>query len=108
MMQLTPKQEAFCQAWIQTGNASAAYRRVYSAVNMKPATIHVKACNLLEVDKVAVRVDRLQSEARERHIVTVESIARQLDEARDLAMRQGRAAAAVSATLNKARLYGLL
>ena len=37
-MSLTPKQEAFCLAYMETGNASEAYRRAYDADNMKPAT----------------------------------------------------------------------
>ena len=37
---MTPKQEAFCLAFIETGNASDAYRRAYSAGKMKPATIN--------------------------------------------------------------------
>lgn len=28
---LTPKQEAFAQAYVETGNASGAYRRAYNA-----------------------------------------------------------------------------
>ncbi|SQE31532.1 Terminase small subunit [Mannheimia haemolytica] len=29
MTELTPKQEAFCLAYIETGNASEAYRQAY-------------------------------------------------------------------------------
>ena len=53
---LTPKQEAFCLAYIETGNASEAYRRAYDAEKMKPPVINVKACQLLAEDKIAVRV----------------------------------------------------
>ena len=31
---LTEKQEAFCRAFVETGNASEAYRRSYDAKNM--------------------------------------------------------------------------
>lgn len=34
MASLTIKQEAFCQAYIETGNASEAYRTAYAADKM--------------------------------------------------------------------------
>ncbi|MGU9998175.1 terminase small subunit, partial [Bordetella avium] len=39
-MALTPKQEAFALAYVETGNASEAYRRAYSAERMKPETVN--------------------------------------------------------------------
>lgn len=57
---LTPKQEAFCLAYVETGNASEAYRRSYSAGKMKAATINVKASELLADGKIAVRVKELR------------------------------------------------
>lgn len=57
---MTPKQEAFALAYVETGNASEAYRRAYNAENMKPAVINVKASQLLHSDKVAVRVADLR------------------------------------------------
>jgi len=37
--QLTPKREAFAQLVVTLGNASEAYRQVYSAENMNPDTV---------------------------------------------------------------------
>ena len=45
---LTPKQHAFCFAYMETGNATLAYRRAYDAQYMKPATVNRKAKELLE------------------------------------------------------------
>ena len=57
---LTMKQEHFCQAFTSNrGNASAAYRTAYDTANMKPATVHVKACNMLKRDKVRARLSEL-------------------------------------------------
>ena len=42
-----------------------------------------------------------------RHAVTVERLVRELEEARALAIAKGHSAAAVSATLGKAKLHGL-
>jgi len=58
---LTIKQEAFCRAFVETGNASEAYRRSYDAENMKFSTINSKACLLLGGDKVRARVDQLRA-----------------------------------------------
>jgi phage terminase small subunit len=61
---LTIKQENFCQAYIETGNASEAYRRAYSCEKMKDSVINIKACELLKNGKVTVRVRELQGELR--------------------------------------------
>ena len=53
---LTPKQSAFCLAYIETGNASEAYRRCYSAENMKPASVNTAATELLRNGKIKVRI----------------------------------------------------
>lgn len=62
---LTIKQEAFCQAYMRLGDKSAAYREVYSCSKMKPQTVYVKAQELFNNGKVTVRIEELQSKARE-------------------------------------------
>ncbi len=108
LIKLTPKQEAFCLAYIETGNASEAYRQAYNAEKMADETIWVKACELLKSDKVSVRVAGLQEAHVERHNVTVDSLTDELDEARTLAIDKEQSAAAVSASMGKAKLHGLL
>ena len=56
---LTPKQESFCLAYIETGNASEAYRQAYNAKNMKPETINRKAKVELDKGKIRARVEEL-------------------------------------------------
>lgn len=107
-MSLTPKQEAFAQAYIETGNASEAYRRSYAAEKMKAGAVHVAASKLLDNPKVALRVDELKAEHAERHAVTVDSIADMLREDREFARKCATPAAAVSATMGLAKLYGHL
>ncbi|MHB1934826.1 MAG: terminase small subunit [Leptospirillum sp.] len=58
---LTPKQEAFVLAYIETGNASEAYRRAYDAGKMLPGTINRKAFELLENGKVTARIAELRA-----------------------------------------------
>ena len=63
-MKLTIKQEDFCHAYIETGNASAAYRRAYDAVGMKPETVNRAAKALMDNYKITARVEELQEELR--------------------------------------------
>lgn len=72
--ELTPKQEAFCQAFLKLGDKSAAYRSAYNALNMKPETVHVKANELYNYGKVRVRIKELQQEAEERNKVELDEI----------------------------------
>ena len=105
-MDLTPKQEAFCLAYVETGSASEAYRTAYKAEKMKATSIHVNASKLLSDAKVALRVEALQRKHVERHEITVDDLVRELDEARKLALETEAPAAAVAATMGKAKLLG--
>jgi phage terminase small subunit len=109
-MALTPKQEAFAQAYIETGNASEAYRRSYDASGMKPESINRKAKELLDNGKIAARLAELRASAVERHQLTVDDIIRELEEARTMAMTGERpqTAAMVAATMGKAKVLGLI
>ena len=104
---LTPKQEAFCLKYIETGNASEAYRQCYDAGKMKPETINRTAKDLVDNRKIAARLEELREEHRKRHAVTVESLTRELDEARQMAMEDRQASVMVSATLGKAKICGI-
>lgn len=105
---MTPKQEAFALAYVETGNASEAYRRAYNAENMKPEAIWVEASRTLADPNVSLRVMELQKENAERLFVTVDSLTKELDEDRALARQEGQASAAISAVMGKAKLHGLI
>jgi phage terminase small subunit len=104
---LTIKQEAFCQKYIETGNASEAYRQAYAAENMKPETVAKRASELLVNGAIAGRLAELREAVAKRHAVTVSSLMVELEEARQVAKGREQAAAMVSATLGKAKLAGL-
>ncbi|WP_256330978.1 terminase small subunit [Pelistega sp. MC2] len=106
---LTPKQEKFCQAYIETGNASEAYRLAYNASKMRANTVNVKATELLKNGKVSVRVNALKQEHLERHKLTVDDLITELEEARQAALmaETPQSSGAVSATMGKAKLLGL-
>lgn len=106
---MTPKQEAFARAYVETGNASEAYRRAYNVKSdAKPEGIHVNACKLLSDTNVALRVSQLQDKHKKRHDITVDSITEMLKEDRDLARKNAQTGAAVSASMGLAKLHGLI
>ena len=69
-MALTQKQEKFCLAYIETGNASEAYRRSYNCENMKDSSINVNACKMLTHAKIAQRLKELNASAVSAAIMT--------------------------------------
>ncbi|WP_435008001.1 terminase small subunit [Tundrisphaera lichenicola] len=71
---LTPKQEAFCLRYIETGNATEAYRLAYDAGDMKPASISRKAFELLENVKITAYLAELKARQLKRHDVTVDRV----------------------------------
>lgn len=107
MANLTPKQENFCLAYLETGNASEAYRRAYDAENMKAETVNKRASELLDNGEVAGRLAELRAPVIAKAQLTVEDLLRELEEARRLAIDTEAPAPAVSATMGKAKLLGL-
>lgn len=107
-MALTVKQEAFCLAYIETGNASEAYRRAGYSTKAAQKTIHEAASRLLAEGKVSARVSELKAVLAEHFDITVERIAAMLQEDRQFARECSTPAAAVSATMGLAKLGGLL
>ena len=109
MKELTAKQEALCQAYIECGgNQSEAYRRAYDTKNMEAKTIWEAASRLFNDSKVCARVLELQAIHAERHNVTVDTLTNELDAVKDLAMAEKQPAAATSAIMGKARVHGLV
>ncbi|AFS53105.1 terminase small subunit [Leptospirillum ferriphilum] len=60
---LTLKQAKFISAYIESGNASEAYRLAYNAGKMKPETVNRKAWDLLQNGKISARIDALRRDA---------------------------------------------
>lgn len=107
---MTPKQEHFARLYVETGNASEAYRQAYNAENIKPETVTNEAYKLLQSPDISAMVDDLKAEARQRHRVTVDDLLHELEQARAaaLAAPTPQSSAAVSATMGKAKMLGLL
>ena len=108
MGKLTPKQDHFARAYVETGNASEAYRLAYNAENMSNEAIWVEACRTLALPNVTLKVFKLQEAAQERTLVTVESITKELEEARGVSRDNDQGAAMTAASMGKAKINGLL
>lgn len=69
-MRLSIKQENFCNYYLESGNASDAYRRAYSCKGKSDNAIWVEASRLANNPKVALRISELNSEMRRRSDIT--------------------------------------
>lgn len=78
----------------------------YALAGFKANESH--ASRLVANGKVAARVGELKERAAEKAAVTVADIAAQLDEDREFARQLEAPAAAVSATMGKAKVLGLI
>jgi len=105
---LTQKQEAFALSYVEQGLASDAYRHAYNANNMSGEAIRVEAFRTLANPNISLRVEELQAEARERTMVTVESITKKLEAAQLLATTESQPSALTSAIMGEAKVNGLL
>lgn len=105
----TDKMEAFCLAYIETNNASEAYRRSYNVTNMAEKTAARESWIVLQKPQVQDRLAELREVVMDRHNITVDTLLAELEEARKAALsaETPQTSAAVSATMGKAKLLGL-
>lgn len=70
----TPKEEAFCQAYVRLSNQFEAYKESYNAENMKDETIRVKACQMLKTHKIKTRVNQIRISVEKRNMITIDEL----------------------------------
>lgn len=106
---VTEQQEKFCRVFVETGNASEAYRQAYKSDRKNANSIAVDASRLLDKPNVNRRIGQLREGHIKRHNVTVDSLIAELEEARIAALAADtvQASAATGATMGKAKLLGL-
>ena len=76
MKKLTPKQNKFAEEYVNTGNASEAYRRAYDVgADTKLETIASKASHLLAEYNISTRVKELQKQQVEEFKITRKDVA---------------------------------
>ena len=103
---MTPKQELFAQAYLETSNASEAYKRAYNT-QANANTVNRKASQLLKHPEVIKLLADLQAIHRQRHKLTIDDLLQELEQSRLLALENIQCSAAVTATMSKAKLLGL-
>jgi hypothetical protein len=97
-----PRHEKFAQELAQGRTADEAYAAAGYTPNRGNAT-RMKAN-----ESIRSRLAELQAKSADAVNMTAADIARQLDEDREFARQNGSAAAAVSATMGKAKVLGLV
>jgi phage terminase small subunit len=103
---LTPKQEAFCIAYLETGNASEAYRRAYDAKNMNANSINRKAKDLVDNVKITARLQELRAPVVERAQITLQDHLDELQRLRDAAKGAEKYGPAVTAEMARGKACG--
>lgn len=96
------RHEAFAQALAKGKTADEAYAQA----GFKPN--RGNAATLKAKQSILDRVAELQAKASRKVDVTLESLAAELDEARDVAKAEKQSSTMVSATMGKAKLFGLV
>lgn len=114
MAKLTIKQENFCLNYIETGNATEAYRVSYNTSKMKPETINRTAKETMDNPNIAARIAELRKpiiqKVLKKYEITVDDLVRELEQNRQAALTApvAQSSAAVAATMGKAKLLGLI
>ena len=76
---LTPRQEAFCNKYLETGNASEAYRYAYTTDKMKPETINNSGYKLLQKGEIKARLAYLRDNLAEAAGISALKVVRELE-----------------------------
>jgi phage terminase small subunit len=105
-VRLTPKQEAFVRVYLETGNATAAYRQAYDCSTMKNTSIWREAKAMLDHPKITLRLEELQKPAAHRAMITLASHLEELARLRDRAVQAGQYGAAVAAEQHRGKAAG--
>lgn len=109
MTKLPIKREKFCMHLVEHGSRPDAYRFAYNVQPGTKATSIRAECSKIMADPlVKQRIAELKDKIRKRHDLKIDDIMAELDENRDLALREKQASAATQATMGKAKVAGFL
>ena len=105
---LTPQQEHFCRALVETGLQSEAYRQAYNVrEDTKRSSIWSSASGLMTQPKIRTRVEELQAELGRNTLASAETVLQELEAARLSAMDAGNLKEEIAAIMGKAKILGL-
>ena len=104
----TAKEERFAQLVVEIGNQSEAYRQAYNS-KAKQESVAVEASKLANKPNVALMIANLKQLAQKAHGITMESLLKELEEARIIAStcETPQTSAMVAASMSKAKLLGM-
>jgi hypothetical protein len=102
-----PRHEKFVRNYVKTFNAGLSYR-LAGFQSIAENAAYANASRLIRHDKVKRRLDELRRYVGRKSEASALSLALELDESRKLALELGQCAAAIQATMGKAKLLGLL
>lgn len=101
---MTPKQQRFVQEYLIDLNATqAAIRAGYSK-----RSAYMTGGRMMKNDEVMAAISEAQSKAAERHEITFERVAQMMQEDREFARSLDQPGAAATASMNLAKLHGLI
>ena len=103
--ELTPKQEAFVQEFIITGNKTRAYQKTHDT-KLEGGALSTAAYNAFNKTHMKRRYEELKQMSVDDYMVTKESLAREFDQAMELAKKCNAPSAYAAAANSKAKLYG--
>lgn len=106
-MSLTKKQEDFILAYIESGNATGAYRSAYNVGGMKAETVNRTAKELLDNPKIAARIAELRKPVIEKAQLSLEQHLNDLKRLRDLAEASEKYGPAIMAEVSRGKASGL-
>lgn len=105
-MALTKRQEAFALAFVELGDATAAFEKAgYTAANRKSQW--EQACRLTKHYKVAARIDELRKPAAQKAMITLETHLAELEALREMAKERGQCNAAIAAEIARGKAAGV-
>ena len=105
-MKLTGKQHDFAVAYVASGNATAAYRKIYSTKSMSDRAIGVEASRLINHPKISLKIKELKIPAIEEAQVSLAELIGGLRKAAAIAIQTESAAGLVAAYRELGRLSG--
>jgi len=106
-MALTAKQEAFCLSFVESGNASDAYRKAGYSGGMSDKTVNEAASRLLKNSKVVARIAAIRKPAADAMQMTLEGHLKRLQDLSEIAERRGQMNAAIAAEIARGKASGV-
>ncbi len=104
---LTPKQEKFANLLVTEETQIAAYTKAFKPQTSTTKTIMENASRLANRSNIQARVNNIQQRMARKMEVTQESLVRELEQSRQMAIEERQSSSMTAATLGKARVCGL-